>query len=246
MTHITPPGYEAPIAPKNEKELTREALTQVLDYFSQLVQQQFAGQPIRLVVHGGACMLLHPGLYALSQQQYQMSPTLQRRTTTRDVDYIHRSFVTEMTGFGVMDAPARLASCVRETAKAFGLGADWMNSDADPALPMAHDPSGKVYDPIYLAALHPDNLKLHTIYQSPNRMLTLISVTPFWSVALKLVRYSKWDAGDICLLLRRVSLILLFAAGMRVSLQHDINCSQTLSTNHPHYPLSPVLTTTHI
>ena len=63
-------------------------------------------------------------------------------------------------------------------------------------------PAGKAYDPIYLASLHPDNLKLHTVYQSPNRMLTLISVTPFWSVALKLVRYAKWDPGDICLLLR--------------------------------------------
>jgi hypothetical protein len=37
-------------------------------------------------------------------------------------------------------------------------------------------------------------------------MLTLVSVTPFWAVALKLVRYIKWDPGDICLLLRSVAI----------------------------------------
>jgi len=140
-----PPSFAASayemstIPPKNEKELNREALIEILEHFSTLVSQQFAGRPIRLVVHGGACMLLHPGLYALSQQQHQMSPSLPRRTTTRDVDYIHRSFITEMVGNGVMDAAARLSKCVLETARAFGLGADWMNSDADIALPMAHE-----------------------------------------------------------------------------------------------------------
>jgi hypothetical protein len=39
-------------------------------------------------------------------------------------------------------------------------------------------------------------------------MLTLVSVTPFWAVALKLVRYTKWDPGDICLLLRSVLILL--------------------------------------
>ena len=33
-------------------------------------------------------------------------------------------------------------------------------------------------------------------------MLQLVSVTPFWAVALKLVRYTKSDPGDICLILR--------------------------------------------
>lgn len=65
-------------------------------------------------------------------------------------------------------------------------------------------PSGNTYDPIYAAAIQPNNIALHTIYTSPNGLLTLISVTPFWSVALKLVRYTKWDPGDICLLLRCV------------------------------------------
>ena len=63
-------------------------------------------------------------------------------------------------------------------------------------------PSGKPYDPIYTAAIQPNNVHLHTVFSSPNGMLTLVSVTPFWAVALKLVRYTKWDPGDICLLLR--------------------------------------------
>lgn len=133
-----PPPYESSLLPiplKNEKELSRETLIQVLDHFSLLINQHFAGRPIRLVVHGGACMLLHPGLYALSMQQHKMSPHLPRRTTTRDVDYIHRSFVSEMAGLGMYDAAARLAECIKGTAKAFGLGLDWMNSDADIALP---------------------------------------------------------------------------------------------------------------
>ena len=128
-----------PIPPKNEKELTREALIQILDYFSQLVTQHFGGRAIRLVVHGGACMLLHDGLYALSMQQHQMSPQLPRRTTTRDVDYIHRSFVGEMASLGMPDAAARLSECIKGTARAFGLGLDWMNSDADIALPHAFE-----------------------------------------------------------------------------------------------------------
>jgi hypothetical protein len=132
------PGL-APIPQKNEQELTREALIKVLDYFSQLIVQHFAGRPIRLVVHGGACMLLHEGLYKLSLQQQQMSPNLPRRTTTRDVDYIHRSFVAEMAASGMSDAAARLADCIKGTARKFALGLDWMNSDADIALPYAFE-----------------------------------------------------------------------------------------------------------
>jgi hypothetical protein len=135
-----PPPYDAslpPIPPKNEKELTRDALIQTLEHLSLLTAQSFAGRPIRLVVHGGACMLLHPGLYALSLQQHQMSPHLPRRTSTRDVDYIHRSFVSEMASFGMHDAAARLAECIKGTARVCGLGLDWMNSDADIALPYA-------------------------------------------------------------------------------------------------------------
>lgn len=126
------------IPPHNDIELTREKLIIVLEYFSQLVAQLFA-IPIRLVVHGGACMLLHSGLYNLSQQQQKMMPSLPRRTTTRDVDYIHRAFVAELASHGMPDAALKLQECIRMTARHFGLGADWMNSDADVALPMAHE-----------------------------------------------------------------------------------------------------------
>jgi hypothetical protein len=92
-----------------------------------------------MVVHGGACMLLHPGLYNLSQQQQQMIPSLPRRTTTRDVDYIHRSFITELASCGMPDAAVKLQECIKATARYYRLGADWMNSHADIALPMAHE-----------------------------------------------------------------------------------------------------------
>jgi hypothetical protein len=114
-------------------------LIDVLEYFSQLVAQLFTGRTIRMVVHGGACMLLHPGLYSLSQQQQQMIPSSPRRTTTRDVDYIHRSFVAELASCGMPDAAVKLQECIKTTARYFRLGADWMNSDADIALPMAHE-----------------------------------------------------------------------------------------------------------
>ena len=133
------PESESPLPPHNSVELNRDMLIDILEYFSQLVAQLFAGRTIRMVVHGGACMLLHPGLYNLSQQQQQMIPSLPRRTTTRDVDYIHRSFATELASYGMQDAAVKLQECIKTTARCFGLGADWMNSHADIALPMAHE-----------------------------------------------------------------------------------------------------------
>ena len=81
------------------------------------------GQPVRLVVHGGAVMVLHRALTGSSRQH------------TRDVDYCHRSFVNERGA----DAGARLQACIAHTAKAFGFGADWMNAHPDVALPMAFE-----------------------------------------------------------------------------------------------------------
>lgn len=82
-------------------------------------------------------MLLHPGLYNLAEQQAEMTPEMPIRKTTRDVDYIHRAFVSESLGCGEVDAPKKLEKCISETASKFGLGLDWMNSAADVALPMA-------------------------------------------------------------------------------------------------------------
>ena len=136
------PYWAANIPPKNEVELTGPQLVNVLEHFSKLLAQAFGlGQPgaptsMRFVVHGGACMLLHPGLQRLSRQQQRNQPTMPRRTTTRDVDYLHRGFRQE---YGHLpDAERRLRECIMHTAAAFKLGADWMNADADVALPMAN------------------------------------------------------------------------------------------------------------
>ncbi|KAF7416382.1 hypothetical protein PC9H_002647 [Pleurotus ostreatus] len=208
-----PSPQEPQLPEKNNVEMTRDMLIQVLEYFSTIVPAYFDNRPVRLVIHGGACMLLHPRLFPLTQSPMSQSlfvgndgmpiPIPVKRTATRDVDYINRSFAAEWKSVGVVDATERLKKCIRATARQFGLGADWMNSDADIALPMATNPqTGTVYDPIYTDSLRPNNLHLHTIFTSQNQKLVLISVTPFWAVALKLVRYCKWDPGDICALLR--------------------------------------------
>jgi len=177
-------------------------LITVLDDLSTRLLKVFF-RPIQLVVHGGAVMILHPTL---------ASSTTRRET--RDVDFIKRSFLVEMRKLGVFDAEARLQSCIDATAAQFRLGTDWFNAHADVALPMAQkcvyiyfflcyssdfldaefppyatSAQGQHYDPIYWDSLMPNNVALNTIYKSHG--LTLISVTMFWGVALKMVRYLK-------------------------------------------------------
>ncbi|KAL0061338.1 hypothetical protein AAF712_011855 [Marasmius tenuissimus] len=181
-------------------------LIMVLEHMSALLETEFGGVPIRLVAHGGACMLLHPGLYNLAMRKAayhsKRGENVPMRKTTRDVDYIRRSFIAEYAGqHKIMDADIRMQKCIRTTALRFGLGADWMNADADVALPMSTSSSGTPYDPIYHASLQPFNVKLYTVFTSSNKKLTIINVTPAWAVALKLIRYAKWDPGDISLLL---------------------------------------------
>ncbi|TFK22511.1 hypothetical protein FA15DRAFT_517106 [Coprinopsis marcescibilis] len=199
---VAAPGARKEIPKRNEVPFNREGLIPILEFFSQCVGAAFNNRQIRLVVHGGACMLLHDMLHRLSTQQHQLHPTLPHRTSTRDVDYIHRSFLTEMAQQGVLDAEAKIKDCIRRTAETCGLGLDWMNSDADVALPFIPGPNGTRLDPIYHASIQSNNINLHTIFRSKNGLLTLISVTPFWAVSLKLVRYTPQDAADICLLLR--------------------------------------------
>ena len=71
-----------------------------------------------------------------------------------------------------------------------------MHDNAD----LAHSPRGYIYDPIYYDAKQPNNIEMNTVYTSPG--LDLISVTMFWGVALKLVRYEKEDPRDIVAMLR--------------------------------------------
>jgi len=106
----------------NGVPLTRKLLTQVLSDLSERLYRSFKRQ-VRLVVHGGAVMVLHP--------------SLSHRESTQDVDYVHRSFVSEYRALGFPDAGQRLRMCIAETAYKFSLGADWMNDHADVALPWA-------------------------------------------------------------------------------------------------------------
>ena len=108
----------------NDIPLTRKLLNEVLTDFSERLYRSFRRQ-VRLVVHGGAVMVLYQSFC--------------HRESTQDVDYIHRSFVSEYRALGFKDAEERLRRCIAETALAFNLGADWMNDHADVALPMAYE-----------------------------------------------------------------------------------------------------------
>ncbi|OBZ73104.1 hypothetical protein A0H81_06743 [Grifola frondosa] len=173
------------LSPYNEVELSRKFLPVVLDDLSKRLLVYF-GRQVRLIVHGGAVMVLHPWLAC--------------RESTRDVDYNHRSFESEWRQLGVHDAGARLKKCIAQTARAFNLGADWMNACADVALPMARDTYGNVYDPIFADATSAHNVRTNTIFVAPGLML--IGVSWSWAVALKLVRYQKHDPHDIAHILR--------------------------------------------
>jgi hypothetical protein len=109
---------------ENQVVLDRGRLNTVLTFLSVRLFERFR-TTVRLVIHGGAVMVLHHELAG--------------RQGTTDVDYIHRSFVTEWAKRGVPDAGERLGLCIAETARAYNLGADWMNSHADVVLPMAHE-----------------------------------------------------------------------------------------------------------
>ncbi|KAF8190649.1 hypothetical protein K438DRAFT_1591904, partial [Mycena galopus ATCC 62051] len=200
---IPSPSF-AGVPQRNDRSLDRDALIHTLNFFSTLIPARFGnGRQIRLVIHGGAVMLLNEDLARLAAATARSDGgRAKQRTTTRDIDYIARSFSSEWAQrYGMFDANDRLKQCIFETALQFGLGADWMNSDADVALPMATDPAtGAVYDPIHAASIQTGEAL--TVYTSPNGLLKLVSVTPLWTVALKMVRYNAADREDICILLR--------------------------------------------
>jgi hypothetical protein len=125
------------LSPRNQTGLSRSHLKNILGYFSTLLANEFGSTPIRLVIHGGAAMLLHPHLNKLAKKP--PFDALPRRTSTRDIDIIKRGFNAEYTAMGIPDAVYRLDRCIHLTAERFGLGLDWMNADADVALPMAKE-----------------------------------------------------------------------------------------------------------
>jgi len=108
----------------NDIPLTRQFLKDVLMDLSERLYRSFRRQ-VRLVVHGGAVMVLHP--------------SFNHRRSTQDVDYIHCSFLTEYRALGFLDAEERLRACIAETAFRFNLGANLMNDHADVALPTAFE-----------------------------------------------------------------------------------------------------------
>ncbi|KAH9940045.1 uncharacterized protein BXZ73DRAFT_99040 [Epithele typhae] len=179
------PASAAPLPERNDVLMTRELLLGALHDLSLRLQGLFPST-VRLVVHGGAVMVLHPQLAS--------------RDATRDVDYLHRAFEAEWRARGVMDAGARLLTAIKGTARAYKLGRDWMNAAADVALPMSFDAHGKKYDPIFADAASAQNTAVNTLFTSPG--LVLVGVSWAWSVALKLVRYEKHDPHDIASILR--------------------------------------------
>lgn len=57
-----------------------------------------------------------------------------------------------------------------------------------------------MYDPIWTDATTPTNMAINTIFSSPG--LVLVGVSWSWAVALKLVRYQKYDPLDIAQILQ--------------------------------------------
>ena len=89
--------------------MNRQLLLGALHDLSMRLQKYFPST-VRLVVHGGAVMVLHPLLGC--------------RESTRDVDYLHRAFEAEWLARGVSDAGPRLLTCIKATARVYKLGAD--------------------------------------------------------------------------------------------------------------------------
>ncbi|PBK84202.1 hypothetical protein ARMGADRAFT_1018653 [Armillaria gallica] len=159
----------------NTLPLTRPMLETLLKYLCD--QLSNPGSPFHipsllLVIHGGAAMLLHPS--------YQTIPT--SRQSTLDVDYLAKPFSEAVR--------TTITRAITETSRAFpGLGADWMNADADVALPPG----------VWEGSTHAGNLTQNTIFERGS--VRMVSVSPGWAVGLKLMRYEKYDAGDVVVIL---------------------------------------------
>ncbi|KAL1680104.1 hypothetical protein EV122DRAFT_208496 [Schizophyllum commune] len=179
-----------------------------------LLPKEFGDHPVTLVVHGGASLLLHP---ELAQTQFQP-----RRTTTRDVNYIGNAFATEWHLRGVLDAPARIQRLAREATSDLRVDPEWLNANADQFLPTTTDASGLARFPVYDAAIHLNgNSQSQTLFRG--KSLSVISVPMYWSIALKLRRFKRWDAADICLLLQNASSLLWTAQIIEDSIR--TNCA---------------------
>ncbi|KAI5828539.1 hypothetical protein K523DRAFT_373573 [Schizophyllum commune Tattone D] len=185
-----------PQPPKWPVPLDADLIYRLFVQLDRLLPKEFGDHPVTLVVHGGASILLHP---ELAQTQFQP-----RRTTTRDVNYIGNAFATEWRLRGVLDAPARLQGLAREAASDFHVDPEWLNANADQFLPTTTDASGLARFPVYDAAIHLNgNSQSQTLFRG--KSLSVTSAPMYWSIALKLRRFKRWDAADICLLLKNAS-----------------------------------------
>ncbi|KAF9556129.1 hypothetical protein CPC08DRAFT_614287, partial [Agrocybe pediades] len=137
--------------------------------------------------------------------------TMPRRTTTRDVDILLRAFAAAVDRVNANHAVLKLKEAIKKTAQVHFpgmLGLDWMNADADVALPLGIDPAtNQPFDPLHVSSLTSQNRSLYTVYTSPNGFLELVSIPPYWMVALKLVRWGRRDWGDVGVLLRNGTLL---------------------------------------
>lgn len=89
--------------------LTEFYLHLLLDDLQGRTLQEF-GEQIRLFVHGGAVMILHPELSQCCTRQ-----------STKDVDYIQRAFCYEWSKRGVFNSGERLQACISGTAEKYGI-----------------------------------------------------------------------------------------------------------------------------
>jgi len=129
-----------------------------------------------------------------------LHPSLNYRESTPDIEYVHRSFVSEYRALGFSDTEERLRKRIVETALKHNLGADWINDHADVALPMAYDQQDRTYGPIFFTATRPRNAEPQTIFNGRN--LALVAVPWPWVMALNLVRYEKKDPDECAAIIR--------------------------------------------
>ena len=120
---ITPPPTVLPLKDVNDIPLTRALLTQGFSDLPDRLYCSFRRQ-MRLVVHGGAVMVLRPSFsHHESTQGRRLHPTVPSYPSIAP-----SGFPMQINDF---------QTCIAETAREFGLGADWMNDHADVALSWA-------------------------------------------------------------------------------------------------------------
>ncbi|KAL5485813.1 hypothetical protein ACEPAI_6855 [Sanghuangporus weigelae] len=199
----------------HQNQLNEKILLQLLDSLQRKLLER-RGKKTELVVHGGVISVL----------------AYKSRPVTTDIDYIERVLPEELdlpkkkSGFALgellkkfisaihlrrgQDERTVIKECIAETAAEFNakhanpiivLEHDWMNPACDVALPWHLDADCYMVDPLVISAMREAETQGNIIYDSPG--LKLVGITPSWTFALKLQRYSHMDEEDIVCLLQR-------------------------------------------